>query len=191
MPNNNKKGFTLIELLVVMGILGILMAVTILVINPAEYLARARDTQRISDLQTLNSAIATYLSNNNLLAATTTINATVALATTPSPTLTTTTAVNAGRTGASSWVKMDLTSAGLSTLPLDPKNSGNFAYLYYSDGTNYEIASTAFESTYYTATNNVASNDGGLRPATAGTACAIGAPATCMYEVGSSLTLIK
>ncbi|MFZ2414472.1 MAG: prepilin-type N-terminal cleavage/methylation domain-containing protein, partial [Minisyncoccia bacterium] len=43
MPNN-KKGFTLIELLVVMGILGILMAVTILVINPAEYLRRSRDT---------------------------------------------------------------------------------------------------------------------------------------------------
>jgi prepilin-type N-terminal cleavage/methylation domain-containing protein len=63
--NFNKKGFTLVELLVVMGILGVLMSVTILVINPAEYLRRARDTQRVTDLNTLNNAINLYIANNH------------------------------------------------------------------------------------------------------------------------------
>jgi len=68
MSKIQKRGFTLIELLVVMGILGVLMATTILVINPAEYLARARDTQRASDLNTLVTAINLYIVNgHNLL----------------------------------------------------------------------------------------------------------------------------
>ncbi|MCX6736947.1 MAG: type II secretion system protein [Candidatus Parcubacteria bacterium] len=58
-----KKGFTLLELLIVIGILAILSAVTILVINPAELLRKSRDTQRISDLGSINSAIAFYLTN--------------------------------------------------------------------------------------------------------------------------------
>jgi len=63
--NYNKKGFTLIELLVVMGVLGVLMSVTILVINPAEHLRRARDTQRITDLNTLSTAINIHIANNH------------------------------------------------------------------------------------------------------------------------------
>ncbi|MEK7462898.1 MAG: type II secretion system protein [Patescibacteria group bacterium] len=59
---NAKKGFTLIELLIVIGILAILATVTLLVLNPAQMFAQARDSQRISDLNSLKSAIALYLS---------------------------------------------------------------------------------------------------------------------------------
>jgi prepilin-type N-terminal cleavage/methylation domain-containing protein len=56
-----KKGFTLIELLIVIGILAILATTVVLVLNPAQILAETRDTQRISDLAAVNSAIGLYL----------------------------------------------------------------------------------------------------------------------------------
>ena len=56
-----KKGFTLIELLIVIGILAILATVVVLVLNPAQLLAQARDSQRMSDLGSLKNAIALYL----------------------------------------------------------------------------------------------------------------------------------
>jgi len=57
----NLVGFTLLELLIVIGILAILSTTMIMVINPAEMLKRARDSQRISDLNTLKNAISFYL----------------------------------------------------------------------------------------------------------------------------------
>lgn len=57
-----KKGFTLIELLIVIGILAILATVTLLVLNPAQMFAQARDSQRISDLNTIKTAISLYMS---------------------------------------------------------------------------------------------------------------------------------
>lgn len=56
-----KKGFTLIELLIVIGILAILATTVVLVLNPAAILQETRDTQRISDLGAVNSAIGLYL----------------------------------------------------------------------------------------------------------------------------------
>ena len=57
----NLVGFTLLELLIVIGILAILSTTIVLVINPAELLRKARDSQRISDLNTLKTAIAYYV----------------------------------------------------------------------------------------------------------------------------------
>jgi len=58
-----EKGFTLLELLVVVAILSILAAVAIIVINPVETLREARDSQRISDLSTIKTAIAIFITS--------------------------------------------------------------------------------------------------------------------------------
>ena len=55
------KAFTLLELLIVIGILAILSTTVIIVINPADLLARSRDSNRISDLSTVNSSINTLM----------------------------------------------------------------------------------------------------------------------------------
>lgn len=55
------KGFTLLELLIVIAILAILAAIAIFVLNPAETLRESRDTQRVSDLATLKTAIGLYI----------------------------------------------------------------------------------------------------------------------------------
>jgi len=54
----------LIELLVVIGILAVLATITVLVLNPAQLFAQARDSQRISDMGTLKSAISLYLTSS-------------------------------------------------------------------------------------------------------------------------------
>ncbi len=54
------KGFTLLELLIVITIIAILSVALIVVINPAETLKKSRDTQRISDMAALKTAIGIY-----------------------------------------------------------------------------------------------------------------------------------
>ena len=58
-------GFTLLELLIVIAIISILSVILILVLNPAESLKKSRDTQRLSDLNTMKTAIGIYLSTVN------------------------------------------------------------------------------------------------------------------------------
>ena len=61
----NKQGFTLLELLIVIGIIAILSVILILVLNPAETLKKSRDVQRISDLNTLKTAIGIYTTSTS------------------------------------------------------------------------------------------------------------------------------
>ncbi len=63
MKQTKRKGFTLIELLIVIAIIAVLSVVVILSLNPAELLRQARDSNRISDMATLKSAIALYLAD--------------------------------------------------------------------------------------------------------------------------------
>lgn len=61
---NNKKGFTLIELLVVIGILAILLAITLIAINPARQFGQANNTKRRSDILQILNATHQYVAEN-------------------------------------------------------------------------------------------------------------------------------
>ncbi|OHB20970.1 MAG: hypothetical protein A2939_02535 [Parcubacteria group bacterium RIFCSPLOWO2_01_FULL_48_18] len=56
-----KSGFTLLELLIVIAILAILAAAAVVVLNPAELLRRARDSERITDIANTRNALNLYL----------------------------------------------------------------------------------------------------------------------------------
>ena len=57
---NSTKGFTLIELLVVIGILAVLLAITLIAINPARQFAQANNTKRSSDVSAILNAVGQY-----------------------------------------------------------------------------------------------------------------------------------
>lgn len=68
LPNlslRSKRGFTLIELLVVIGILAVLLAITLVAINPARQFAQANNTQRSSDVSAILNAVHQYMAENN------------------------------------------------------------------------------------------------------------------------------
>jgi len=58
------RGFTLIELLVVIGILAVLLAITLVAINPQKQFQQANNTQRQSDVNAILNAINQYAVDN-------------------------------------------------------------------------------------------------------------------------------
>jgi len=178
-----KKGFTLIELLVVIAILAILATVIVLVLNPAELLRQARDSNRISDLGSLNSAISLFLAD----VATSTWNSgnycTASTSSFPGGgtcnTVSSSTAVNG--TG---WIPINFSaiSSGspLAKLPLDPINDTVNFYAYKASSTmgKYKLYAN-MESSKFSSTggSDVESNnkDGGN--------------VSNWYEIGSDMTL--
>ena len=60
----NQKGFTLIELLVVIGILAVLLAITLIAINPARQFSLANNTKRSSDVNAILNAVNQYMADH-------------------------------------------------------------------------------------------------------------------------------
>jgi prepilin-type N-terminal cleavage/methylation domain-containing protein len=58
------KAFTLLEILLVVGIIAILAGIVIVAINPSKQIATVRNTQRLSDIKQINSALQQYYINN-------------------------------------------------------------------------------------------------------------------------------
>lgn len=180
MKKFNKKslrGFTLIELLVVIAIVAVLATAVVVVLNPAQLVAQGRDSNRISDLSAINSAIALYLSDYDSASFTSTAVCTATSTGGAHPaTMTTSTVSTSTVVTGTGWVGVDFTdiSAGspLSRLPLDPTNSSTYHYCFRkTTSLTYEIDAN-MESTKY---QSKESEDGGNN--------------SIWYEVGNLLTL--
>ncbi|MFA5776405.1 MAG: type II secretion system protein [Patescibacteria group bacterium] len=126
------QGFTLMELLISISLIAILTGVLLAVLNPRGIQAKARDSQRISDLSKVKVALESYFSDNR------------------------------GYPISAGWVAVTSLSTAvpllsptyINTLPEDPKKTGTLCsganwrgYAYKSDGvsyllvTNVEVAS--------------------------------------------------
>lgn len=192
----SNKGFTLIELLIVIGITAFLFAALIITLNPAELLRQARDSTRISDLGTLRSAVALYLSDvssPNLASssagyadcytsatATTCAAAGIGSVTATSSQVAATARRNNNATG---WLPVNFAAissgAPIGNLPLDPTNDSTHYYGYVATSTNlgFKITANGFESSKYSQNggSDVVSTDGGNYAS--------------IYEVGTALSL--
>lgn len=62
--SKNQSGFTLIELLIVIGILGILLAIVLIAVNPSQNFKQANNTQRKADVSAIIDALGQYASQN-------------------------------------------------------------------------------------------------------------------------------
>ena len=184
-----EAGFTLIELLVVIAILAILFIVVLLVLNPAQLLMQARDSNRIQDLATLSDALGIYSEDAA-------VNGTPSLgaANTVYPSLGDTSATstagdqcqglslislpgtyayqcaspsNYRSVNGTGWVPVNFGSVSIgspiSQLPVDPTDSSSsrLYYTYATNGSQYELTA-AMESAKYQlgGSNDVISNDG-------------------------------
>lgn len=161
-----RKGFTLIELLVVIFIIGLLASIIIVAVSSAR--AKGRDSRRVADIKSVQTALEMYNDTNGSYPVQTTAVYSCTLCDGTDP--------NTG------WIPATTATTPLypniiSILPLDPQNNAkNRRYGYRTDANgNYKVAVMGFETGDYTA--RYAANDGG----TAANHAAV------IYELFSSL----
>lgn len=158
-----KKGFTLLELLIVIGILAILATTVTLVLNPAEMLKQARDSQRLGDLRSVHAAISMYAATATSTEFASCSGCTNTGGTTSAFSDASCTQNASSTVDGTGWVTpLDLrkTSGGapLSKLPIDPSNGATYFYAFKCSTLNtWEIA-TNLESDKYASQE---ANDGG------------------------------
>lgn len=154
----NKKGFTLIELIIVIAIIAILATTVILVLNPVNIMAEARDSQRVADLGQLKTALELYLATVNPASLGDSAKCYVHVATGVAPNCggrhsgATTGSADRSVNG-DGWlpVKLEAASAGspLSALPVDPTNDATHFYSYATDGSSTFELNAEMESERY------------------------------------------
>lgn len=94
-----RKGFTLIELLIVIAIIGLLATLAIISLTTAQ--RKARDTKRIADMKSIQTAVELYFSDNSSY---------------PDP---------------ADWAALQTDLAPyISQVPVDPNNSSGTQYIY-------------------------------------------------------------
>lgn len=114
-----KKGFTLIELIVVIGILSILSAMVLAVVNPFSQFQKARDAQRKSDLSQVQKALEQYYQDTGHYPSSTNNFQIIGL---------NSATIAWGQSNAQNWPYIN-------QLPQDPLS--NETYVYYSTGQSY------------------------------------------------------
>ncbi len=132
-----QKGFTFIELLVVIGILGILIAVVLVAINPSRQFASARDTQRRADLYAVTNAMYQYATEND---------GNFPNGSTPGTIAVSTTSRDIGTSGLN--LAADLVPTYVPSIPKDPGPTSTDAvteYHMYLDANNRLVATAASE----------------------------------------------
>jgi prepilin-type N-terminal cleavage/methylation domain-containing protein len=143
---NKFAGFTLIELITVIGIIGILSTITIAAVNPARQFAKARDSQRETDLIGIMSSIYQYSSEHSGAVPDTDGNA----ATSNFPT--TLTCIGTGGScfnlGAAGDTGETLVPVYLPSMPKDPQigTDSDTGYKIYVDANNRLVASASGET---------------------------------------------
>jgi prepilin-type N-terminal cleavage/methylation domain-containing protein len=185
-----RKGFTLIELLVVIAIIAILAVVVILTLNPAELLRQARDSNRVSDMATLTSALGVYVEDQGSGSNFSLGSSNVVYISIPDPSATSTLGTNCASLGlptlpasytyhcvsisnsknidGTGWIPLNFktisSNSPIGNLPVDPANnsSSRLYYTYTTSGANYEVT-CVMESQKYgvLGTQDQISGDGG------------------------------
>jgi len=158
------SGFTLVELLIVIAILAVLAAAVVIVLNPAELLAQARDGQRSSDMRSIGDATSLFVIDNPSASLGTTNKVYISLPDANAncsgvaglPTLPTgftyncVTAANLKKIDGTGWVPIDFSTikggSPIPFLPTDPSNSTTFYYSYIPGASTQYAISANIES---------------------------------------------
>ncbi len=126
-----RRGFTLVELLVVIAIIGLLSGMVIISITNVK--AKARDSQRVSDMNTIVTALNMYHNDRNSYP------------------------IFDGYITGSDALSVALKGSGAtSAMPTDPTNTSDYRYYYQSvDGDDFYLE-------YYLETNSIKGKSQGL-----------------------------